>query len=86
MVEQGQDLPPEVLAALQQGRKIEAIKLLRELKGIGLKEAKDAVDSHAFERQPGVVSVVRPGARGSIFWLLGLLGLGCVIAWFLGGF
>lgn len=29
---------------LREGRKIEAIKLYREIKGVGLKEAKDAVE------------------------------------------
>ncbi|GAA6140642.1 ribosomal protein L7/L12 [Hydrogenophaga sp. 5NK40-0174] len=37
-------VPPEVKAALDRGNKIEAIKLLREATGLGLKEAKDAVD------------------------------------------
>lgn len=37
--------PSERIAELiQQGRKIEAIKLLRETTGIGLKEAKEAVE------------------------------------------
>lgn len=39
-------LPPDVLEALQQGRKIEAIKRLREATGLGLKEAKDMVEAH----------------------------------------
>ena len=38
-------LSPAVLAALHQGNKIEAIKLLREQTGMGLKEAKDAIDA-----------------------------------------
>ena len=37
-------LPPEAISALQAGKKIEAIKILREQKNIGLKEAKDMVD------------------------------------------
>lgn len=37
-------LPPEVLSALQQGKKIEAIRLLREKTGLGLKDAKEAVE------------------------------------------
>lgn len=43
------ELPPEALAqvraALAAGNKIEAIKLYREHTGLGLKEAKDAVDA-----------------------------------------
>jgi ribosomal protein L7/L12 len=45
-------LPTNVLAELARGNKIEAIKLLREQTGLGLKEAKDAVDA-AEVGQPG---------------------------------
>ena len=41
-------LPPEVLAHLKIGNKIEAIKTLREKTGLGLEEAKDWID--AYER------------------------------------
>jgi hypothetical protein len=37
-------LPAEVVDALRRGNKIEAIKLLRNATGLGLKEAKDAVE------------------------------------------
>ena len=39
---------PDVRAAIAQGHKIEAIRLVRERTGLGLKEAKDLV-----ERGPG---------------------------------
>ena len=35
---------PEVVALAQSGKKIEAIKRYRELTGVGLAEAKEAVD------------------------------------------
>ena len=38
------ELEPEILAAISAGRKIEAIKLLREEYGMGLVEAKDIAD------------------------------------------
>ncbi|MEO5882015.1 MAG: ribosomal protein L7/L12, partial [Caldimonas sp.] len=41
-----QPLPADVLAALEQGQTIEAIKRLRAATGLGLKEAKDAIDRH----------------------------------------
>ncbi len=41
------ELPHEVMRAIAAGRKIEAIKLLREQTGMGLIEAKDIVDSVA---------------------------------------
>ncbi|WP_339410353.1 ribosomal protein L7/L12 [Pseudomonas sp. EA_35y_Pfl2_R5] len=86
MTEFDQDLPVQVIAALERGQKIEAIKLLRELKGIGLKEAKEAVDHYGSERQPGGVSVVQSGGHGGMLWLLGLLVLGVMIAWLFGAF
>lgn len=36
---------PEILDMLREGRKIEAIKLYREETGLGLKEAKEFIDS-----------------------------------------
>jgi len=43
---QGEPLPDDVLDALRQGRKIEAIKRLREATGLGLAEAKARVEAH----------------------------------------
>ena len=37
-------LSPQIQAALRSGNKIEAIKLYRELTGVGLAEAKDVID------------------------------------------
>ncbi|MCP2327275.1 ribosomal protein L7/L12 [Hamadaea flava] len=42
----------EVAALLAEGKKIQAIKLYRELTGVGLKEAKDAVEAMAAGREP----------------------------------
>lgn len=39
-------LPDQVISEIHAGRKISAIKLLREFEGIGLKEAKHAVDAY----------------------------------------
>ena len=39
-------LPTEALAALARGQLIEAIKIVREKTGLGLKEAKDLVERH----------------------------------------
>ncbi|MCW5650589.1 MAG: hypothetical protein KIS62_12650 [Ramlibacter sp.] len=64
-------LPSAVRDALQAGRTIEAIKLYRESSGLGLKEAKDAIDQyresmgdHAADtstRSPGEVPRSGPG-------------------------
>lgn len=40
----GADEDPRVIELLQAGQKIQAIKLYRELTGLGLKDAKDAVE------------------------------------------
>ena len=40
------ELPTDVIAAIQANRKIEAIRLLREAQGIGLREAKEAVEAY----------------------------------------
>lgn len=48
------DLPPAVIRAIEQGKKVEAIKLLREATGLGLANAKVLVDKAA--RQYGVTS------------------------------
>ena len=41
------ELPDDVIAAIRGNRKIEAIKRLREARGLGLKEAKHAVEAYA---------------------------------------
>jgi len=46
MAEHSEALPPEAIAALQQGNKIEAIKLVREAQKLDLKDAKDRVDDY----------------------------------------
>ena len=39
-----EDIPTEALVAIRSGRKIEAIRVLREQTGMGLAEAKSVVD------------------------------------------
>lgn len=39
-------MPAEAISAIKRGEKIEAIKIIREATGIGLKEAKDIVDGY----------------------------------------
>jgi ribosomal protein L7/L12 len=57
-------LPDDVLAALQAGNKIEAIRRLREATGLGLKESKDAIDAHEAGRasQPAADGPLPPQA------------------------
>lgn len=61
-------LPDNVAEALKRGNKVEAIKLLRAQTGVGLKEAKDAVDASGIEgpaKSPGQLS-----ARAKIPWMI----------------
>jgi len=77
-------LPQAALTALQQGRKIEAIKLVREVEGLGLKEAKDRVE--AFEASDPMLrersSAGSSGDRKGCLWGVVLIALG-VLAFFL---
>jgi hypothetical protein len=48
------ELPEDVKTAIHANRKIEAIKLLREHRGIGLKESKQAVEEYIAQLPAGV--------------------------------
>lgn len=72
------DLPSDVIVAIEAGRKIEAIKLLREETGLGLAEAKDVVDALARARKaaapesgPGMVE--EGGAGGMIRMIIAIV-------------
>jgi hypothetical protein len=58
--------------ALDNGRTIEAIKLLRQETGLGLKEAKDAIDALARDRreESNVVSMSEEGGASGLIKLL----------------
>ncbi len=51
-------LPPEAAAALARGELIQAIKIVREATGLGLKEAKDLVEAYAAHPQRAVAGRV----------------------------
>jgi len=70
---------------MRRGQKIEAIKLLREQTGLGLKEAKEAVESYqgeadaaAGQRSPGEVP-----RSGRFAWVAALLVIALVAYYFL---
>ena len=71
------DLPADVVQAIHDGRKIEAIKRLREARGIGLKEAKEAVDAYV-TANPHLVPAQSSG--GGLGFLV-ILAAGILIAW-----
>jgi len=64
------NISDDVISAVGAGHKIEAIKILREETGLGLKEAKDVVDRLARARkgQPGETAAMpeEGGASGMI--------------------
>jgi ribosomal protein L7/L12 len=65
-------LPKAVIGALAAGNKIEAIRLYRQHYGVGLKEAKDAVDAAAITAAPatGGLSPGEQPRSGMSTWLV----------------
>lgn len=66
-------LPATAAAALQQGNKIEAIRLLREETGVGLKDARQFIDadSQQIHADPGLPSPGEvPRSRTASLWFV----------------
>ena len=59
------DLPTDVIEAIRANRKIDAIKRLREHRGIDLKEAKYEVDTYVREN-PQVATTLAPQTESGI--------------------
>jgi ribosomal protein L7/L12 len=71
--------PDQVRLAIFEGRKIEAIKLHRELTGAGLKEAKEAVEKLEVElRQTEAHRFVKGAAKSGCFSVL-LVGVALLV-------
>lgn len=72
-------LSTAAISALRHGNKIEAIKIVREERKIGLKEAKDAVDDYV-RSQPALQSslaAAQSEAKGNALrWVAALIILG----------
>lgn len=81
-------LPSAAIAALQKGNKIEAIKIVRVERNLGLKEAKDCVEDHV-RRDPllkrKLEEAQAEAKKGFMFWLVVLLALGAAVYYFLAG-
>ena len=67
------DLPSEVVDAIKEGRKIEAIKLLRIATGMGLANAKVLVDAGARKHGVQTVHPAMVGGEGNSSGLLKLI-------------
>jgi ribosomal protein L7/L12 len=76
-----EQMPPAAVAALHQGNKIEAIKFVRQQRGIGLKEAKDAVELYV-QGDPLLQSKFAAAQAGSkrscLLWLTILVALALI--------
>lgn len=88
MFEPDKPLPDDVLDALRRGNKIEAIKLLRQKTGLGLKEAKDAVEASG-EAPAARTTALAPGevprSGGRLWLLIAVVAAGIVIYYMLHG-
>ena len=72
------EISDDVIAAVDAGRKIEAIKILRDETGLCLKEAKDAVDRLARSRkgESGVTtSMQEEGGAGGMIKMVVLIAI-----------
>ena len=72
------DLPTEVKDAVHANRKIDAIKLLREQRDLGLKEAKEIVDAYALENRH-LIGDQRSGRESGIGRVLLIIAIGGII-------
>jgi ribosomal protein L7/L12 len=81
-------LSSPVVEALRKGNKVEAIKLLRLERNLGLKEAKDLVDAYV-RRDPllqrSLEQAQAEAKRGCLLWLVGLLAAGAAGYYLLAG-
>lgn len=69
-------LPPAAVAALQAGNKIEAIRMVREARNLGLKEAKDAVDAYLATQpalQASLAERAKEAQQMALRWLAGVV-------------
>ncbi len=86
-LERGESLPTrepvdstmeaEIVRLLERGKKIEAIKVYRERTGVGLKEAKDAVEAVAAQR--GIVAPSGSGCLGAALLLMVLIPMAAIV-------
>ncbi|MCX7141012.1 MAG: ribosomal protein L7/L12 [Proteobacteria bacterium] len=74
------------ISALHSGNKIDAIKIVREERNIGLKEAKDAVEDYVRSQpalQASFAAAQAQSKRSALQWLA-LIGLAILAYYFLG--
>jgi len=82
--QKNENLPDAAVAALWQGKKIDAIKIVREAWHIDLKAAKDAVEEYV-RVQPALqqkFAIAQADAKSGLLWLVVLLGLSAAAAYY----
>jgi len=78
-------LPQAAVAALERGNTIEAIKIVRLERDIGLKESKDLVDAYLKSRpdlQRRLEAAQAEARQGFVRWMVIFLALAAVMAYF----
>ena len=70
----GSGLSAEALAALHEGRKIDAIKILRAERGLGLKEAKEEVDAY-LRNHPELAAMQKSGSSFGCLVVIAVIGI-----------
>jgi ribosomal protein L7/L12 len=78
-------LPQTAIAALEKGNTIEAIKIVRLERGLGLKESKDQVDAYLKSRpdlQRRMETAQAEARQGFVRWLVTFLALAAAAAYF----
>jgi len=79
------EIPADALAALKRGNKIEAIKLMRQSTGLGLKESKDAVEARLradAALREAFQTAARDSATGSLPLLVFVIVVSVLLYWF----
>ena len=79
------NIPQAAIVALEQGNTIEAIKIVRLERSLGLKESKDLVDAYLKSRpdlQRRLQAVQAETIRGFVRWLVIFLALAAAAAYF----
>lgn len=82
MEEKERHYPTAVLQAVDAGRKIDAIKLLRAETGLGLQDAKREIEQLTIIRRPRSATMPEQGGAGTVVTIL-LVGAGVfALYWF----
>jgi hypothetical protein len=86
MPPESRPFPAAAVAALSNGHKIEAIKIVRQEWGTDLKDSKDAVEAY-IKTQPALAATIQEAGansqRSGLTWLFVLALVGALIYYFL---